>query len=113
MNHCADAVRAVEADCLTYAGVGPLRFTATKENLAPVLGLEGVRAIIRELRGLPVWVIGGVEPGDLSALREAGAAGAAVASALCREGRFEANLRQFLEASETTAKRVPAAVGPP
>jgi thiamine-phosphate pyrophosphorylase len=113
VNHSADAARAVEADYLDYAGVGPFRFTATKENLAPVLGLDGVRAIIRELQGLPVWVIGGVEAGDLSALREAGAAGAAVASALYREGRIGSNLRKFLEASENTTKRIPATAGQP
>jgi thiamine-phosphate pyrophosphorylase len=95
---CADARRAVASACLDYAGLGPLRFTPTKRNLAPVLGLDGVRALLGELGGIPAWVIGGVTPGDLPALREAGAAGAAVSSGLYAGGRIEENLREFLDA---------------
>ena len=87
--------------------MGPLRFTATKQNLAPVLGFEGVRALLARLDGLPAWVIGGVEPGDLPALRMTGAAGAAVSSALYRGGRIEENLNAFL-----AAWHPPAAVPP-
>jgi thiamine-phosphate pyrophosphorylase len=98
VNTPGDALRAVESGCLDYVGVGPLRFTPTKTNLAPVLGLGGVRRTLGALRGLPAWVIGGVEPQDLPALREAGAAGVAVSSALYRGGRIEENLRAFLDA---------------
>lgn len=98
VNDSADARRAVAAGCLDYAGVGPLRLTATKENLAPVLGFAGVCALIRELGGLPAWVIGGVETADAPALLAAGAAGIAVASALYRNGRIEDNVLAFLAA---------------
>jgi thiamine-phosphate pyrophosphorylase len=98
VNNAADARRAVRSGCLDYAGVGPLRFTSTKAGLAPVLGLEGVRALLAELGDLPGWVIGGVEPSDLAALRGAGARGAAVSSALFRGGRLEENLGAFHEA---------------
>jgi thiamine-phosphate pyrophosphorylase len=113
VNTSADAQRAVGASCLDYAGVGPLRFTGTKRNLAPVLGLEGVGALIAQLRGIPAWVIGGVEPADLPALRRAGAAGVAVASGLHRNGRIEDNLRAFLDAWELTTKRMPVPVSQP
>jgi len=103
----ADAARrAALGGCLDYAGVGPLRFTATKGDLAPVLGLGGVRAVIAGLRGIPAWVIGGVLPADLPALREAGAAGAAVASGLRRGGRIEENLREYLAAWGPPAEAV-------
>lgn len=98
VNSAADADRAAASGCLDYAGVGPLRFTATKGNLPAVLGLGGVRALIARLGGLPAWVIGGVEPADLADLERAGAAGAAVSSALFRGGRIEENLRAFLGA---------------
>jgi len=94
----SDARRAAQSGLLDYAGVGPLRFTATKRNLAPLLGLGGVRAVIAQLGGIPAWVIGGVLPGDLPGLREAGAAGAAVSSRLYRGGLIEENLREFLGA---------------
>lgn len=98
VNGADDARRAVESGCLDYAGVGPLRFTPTKESLAPVLGLEGVRGLVGGLRGIPAWVVGGVGPGDLPALCEAGAAGVAVSAALHRAGRLEENFRALLAA---------------
>jgi len=98
VNNAADATRARAAGCLDYVGVGPLCFTATKENLAPVLGLAGVRDLLAQLDDLPAWVIGGVTPADLPALRTAGAAGAAVSSSLYRDGRVEENFGAFLSA---------------
>jgi len=107
VNNAADAQRAVASGCLDYAGVGPLRFTSTKLKLAPVLGLGGVRALISELRGIPAWVIGGIEAADLAALREAGAAGAAVSSALQRGGNLEDNFRTLLGAWPVPAEAAP------
>jgi thiamine-phosphate pyrophosphorylase len=109
VNNPGDARRAVASGCLDYAGVGPLRFTSTKLKLAPVLGLDGVRSLISELRGLPAWVIGGVEAADLPALCEAGASGAAVSSALHRGGNLEDNLRALLAAwpAATEAAHLP------
>lgn len=106
VNDAADAGRALVAQCLDYAGVGPLRFTANKKNLAPVLGLGGVRKLIELLADLPAWVIGGVEAADLPALRAAGAAGAAVSGALFRDGRIEENFRTLLAAWEAQPQNV-------
>jgi thiamine-phosphate pyrophosphorylase len=103
VNSRADAERALAAGCLDYVGVGPLRFTATKRNLSPVLGLDAVADLVGCLAGLPAWVIGGVEPSDLPALRAAGAAGAAVSSRLYTGGRIEENVRRYLEAWERLA----------
>lgn len=91
VNDAADARRAADSD-LDYVGIGPLRFTATKENLSPVLGLDGIRALLPLLGGRPAWVIGGVQPSDLPAAREAGAAGVAVSSGLQAPGRVPAYL---------------------
>ncbi len=98
VNNAADAARARAVGCLDYVGVGPLRFTTTKENLAPVLGLDGVRDLVAQLVDLPAWVIGGVGPADLPALLAAGAAGVAVSSALYRGGRVEGKFAAFLGA---------------
>jgi thiamine-phosphate pyrophosphorylase len=109
VNDLAGAERAAAAGCLDYVGVGPLRFTRTKDRLAPVLGLEGVRRLIARLGDLPAWVIGGVEPGDLAGLVAAGAAGAAVSSGLYRDGRIAGNFLRYLEAwSRTPGPAVPA-----
>ena len=108
VNNSADAARALGSGALDYVGVGPLRFTATKQNLAPVLGLEGIRDLISSLGGLPAWVIGGVEPADVPELLEAGASGVAVSSALYRGGRVAENLRAFLDACAVQGSLAPA-----
>lgn len=102
VNHAAAASRAVQAACLDYVGVGPLRFTSTKQALAPVLGWAGVKSLLALLGDLPAWIIGGVRPEDLPDLLALGAAGVAVSGALFRDGLIEANLRTFLSEAGTT-----------
>jgi len=98
VNNAEDADHAFAAGCLDYVGVGPLRFTTTKQKLSPVLGLAGVITCIVRLDTLPAWVIGGVEAADLPALRAVGAAGAAVSGALFRQDKVEENYRAFVAA---------------
>lgn len=105
VNNLADAARAREAGCLDYVGIGPLRFTTTKQKLAPVLGLAGVSELLAALGDLPAWVIGGVEPADLPSLKAAGASGVAVSSALFRDGRIAGNFRSFNDAWATPVAR--------
>lgn len=101
VNNSGDAQRAGSAHILDYVGIGPLRFTATKQNLAPVLGLDGITALLPLLGALPAWAIGGVQPGDLSALRRAGLAGAAVSSSLYANHRIATNHAAFVAAWAT------------
>jgi thiamine-phosphate pyrophosphorylase len=103
VNDAADAARARASGVLDYVGVGPLRFTSTKRNLSPVLGLPGIAALIADLGDLPAWAIGGVEPGDLAGLRAAGAAGGAVSSGLLREGKIAENLHAYRAAWDAAA----------
>jgi thiamine-phosphate pyrophosphorylase len=107
VNNSEDARRAVVSGCLDYAGVGPLRFTATKRALSPVVGLDGAGRLIRELRGLPAWVIGGVEPADMPGIRAAGASGAAVSSYLFRGDRIERNLGELRESWSQHSEPIP------
>jgi thiamine-phosphate pyrophosphorylase len=100
VNNAEDAARAVNAGCLDYVGVGPLRFTTTKQKLAPVLGLDGVGRLLALLGNVPAWVIGGVQLADISALRASGATGVAVSQALLHDGRIQENVRAFLDALE-------------
>jgi thiamine-phosphate pyrophosphorylase len=98
VNTDADARRAAEAGCLDYVGVGPLRFTRTKKELAPLRGFEGIRQLVGLLPGLPAWAIGGVEVADVAPLRALGVAGTAVCSALLRDDRIDENVGAFLAA---------------
>src|SRR5258708_32494788 len=52
-NNAEDADRARQAQCLAYVGLGPLRFTQHKENLAPILAFDGVVASAKRLTGRP------------------------------------------------------------
>lgn len=69
-----------------YIGLGPFRFTATKEKLSPVLGLQGYQQILQQMRtaGIhtPIVAIGGILPGDVPGLRAAGVYGVAVSGAI-------------------------------
>ncbi len=104
VNHAADAERAADAGCLDYVGIGPFRYTATKQNLAPVLGLDGIRALLPLLGGLPAWAIGGIQPADLPAIREAGLAGVAVSSGLGRAGGAAEHVGAYLARWESAAQ---------
>jgi thiamine-phosphate pyrophosphorylase len=76
----------LQAEGVDYIGLGPFRFTTTKKNLSPVLGLEGYRRITAQCRaagvGLPVIAIGGITRADIPALLDAGVAGIALSSAI-------------------------------
>lgn len=65
-----------------YIGMGPYRFTTTKEKLSPVLGLEGYQQTISQLRKMdvhiPVVAIGGILLEDIPGLKAAGVSGIAV-----------------------------------
>jgi thiamine-phosphate pyrophosphorylase len=65
-----------------YIGLGPYRFTTTKENLSPILGLEGYQTILNEMKNkgltIPVYAIGGIGLDDIPALMETGIHGIAV-----------------------------------
>ncbi|MCM1170390.1 MAG: thiamine phosphate synthase [Bacteroides sp.] len=69
-----------------YIGLGPFRFTSTKERLSPLLGLDGYRNLMAEARKagvlLPVYAIGGIRSGDAAGLKACGVDGLAVSSAL-------------------------------
>lgn len=69
-----------------YIGCGPFRFTTTKQNLAPVLGLDGYRRIINGMRerdiALPVVAIGGITDDDVPAIMSTGVSGIAVSGVI-------------------------------
>ncbi|WPO80676.1 thiamine phosphate synthase [Flavobacterium sp. KACC 22761] len=65
-----------------YIGLGPFRFTATKEKLSPILGLSGYFDILQKIKKnkieIPVYAIGGITLRDVSPLMETGIHGIAV-----------------------------------
>ena len=69
-----------------YIGLGPYRYTTTKKNLSPVLGLGGYQRIMDQLHregiAIPVVGIGGIGIADAEALLEAGLHGVAFSGML-------------------------------
>ena len=66
-----------------YIGLGPLRFTDTKQNLSPILGFEGYEDLLKSTGvKIPIIAIGGVNTQDISALKAIGIFGVAIASGI-------------------------------
>lgn len=69
-----------------YIGLGPFRFTSTKQNLSPILGVEGYAALMQKMAGAgfstPIIAIGGVTPADIPVIRSTGIYGVAMSAAL-------------------------------
>lgn len=66
-----------------YIGLGPFKFTNTKKNLSPVLGLKYYSEIIKETKNeinIPIVAIGGIEIKDIADLLSTGIHGIAVSS---------------------------------
>lgn len=84
--HNMEEIRAVAAAGADYIGLGPFRYTATKEKLAPLLGVDGYRTLLAQCRAegitLPIYGIGGILPDDAESLRGTGLYGLAVSGAL-------------------------------
>ncbi len=75
-----DALRA-EQEGADYIGISPVFSTPTKTDIAPPLGLEGVRQI-RALVDIPLVGIGGINSDNAESVLAAGADGIAVVSAI-------------------------------
>lgn len=77
------AYKKVDVD---YVGLGPFRYTTTKSNLSPIIGLDGYRDIITEVRNagveLPIVAIGGITLEDVAELMSTGVNGIAMSGAI-------------------------------
>ncbi len=71
---------------VNYIGLGPYRFTTTKKNLSPILGIEGYRMILRQCAeeriSIPIVAIGGITIEDISILMSTGIAGIALSGTI-------------------------------
>ncbi|MNE56422.1 Thiamine-phosphate synthase [compost metagenome] len=84
-----------------YIGLGPFRFTATKEKLSPILGLSGYYEILQKLKknkiDIPVYAIGGITVRDVSPLMETGVFGIAVSGIITESDEKEKLIQQLKE----------------
>lgn len=87
-----------ESNGADYVGFGPVFPTTTKLDAGPVSGLDTLRTVCESVR-IPVVAIGGISVSNIGAVAKAGAACAAVVSAVvCAEDMVQATrelIREF------------------
>ncbi|MEQ3662258.1 MAG: thiamine phosphate synthase [Flavobacterium sp.] len=83
-----------------YIGLGPFRFTVTKEKLSPILGLEGYKIILNKMNKqhveIPLIAIGGILLDDIDSLIETGLHGIAVSGLLSQNPLLTTTLNEKL-----------------
>ena len=84
-----------------YIGCGPFRFTTTKKNLAPMLGIDGYKNILSQMRKhgitLPLVAIGGITCDDIPQLMAAGVSGIALSGSVLRAGEPVEEMKKVVE----------------
>lgn len=84
-----------------YIGLGPFRFTVTKEKLSPILGLSVYFDILQKIKknkiNIPVYAIGGITLRDVNPLMETGIHGIAVSGIITESHEKEKLIQQFKE----------------
>ncbi len=102
-NTAADITRMRGWD-VDYVGLGPFRFTTTKQKLSPVLGTEGYTEIVTAVRDadimLPIVAIGGITIADIPSLMATGVNGVAMSGAIINAPDPVAYTREVLASLE-------------
>ncbi len=84
-----------------YIGLGPFRYTPTKENLSPIVGLAGYATIVQwckqENFATPVIAIGGIVVTDVESLLNTGVYGVAIASAITHARDKKEIVKEFMK----------------
>ncbi|WP_426476335.1 thiamine phosphate synthase [Chryseobacterium sp. CBSDS_008] len=99
-NTLSDVIQRINESC-DYIGLGPLRFTTTKEKLSPVLGFEGYQKIIDGLSeqsiDIPkIFAIGSVGLEDILPLQEIGIYGVAISGLITKQPSIINELKKVM-----------------
>lgn len=82
-NTLEDVLNRINEKC-DYVGLGPYRYTTTKEKLSPVLGIEGYKRILNHLEknnlSIPIYAIGGIRLEDAEFIFSSGIFGVAISN---------------------------------
>lgn len=100
-NTMAD-ILAVKSLDIDYFGLGPFASTTTKKNLAPVLGIEGIRDLCYGMEKNEINIahvaVGGIKLDDVLPLIEAGVNGIAVSGAIAFADDMVKETEKFISA---------------
>ena len=89
-----EAARA-EAEGADYLGVGAVYATANKSDAGDVIGLEGLRRVVKAV-SIPVVAIGGITPERAPAVAKTGACGSATIGAVMSAAEPAEAVRELL-----------------
>lgn len=99
-NTFEDIVQQTNNGC-DYIGLGPFRYTKTKNNLSPILGLEGYHSIITQMKEsqieIPIYAIGGITLEDVNDLMTTGVHGIAVSGIISESNQKNKLITQLNE----------------
>lgn len=96
-----DISRRIAENC-DYIGLGPFKYTTTKKDLSPLLGLSGYQNALGQMReqGLlttPIFAIGGISNIlDIQNLIEAGVYGIALSGLVTEKPHLISSIKKFL-----------------
>jgi len=89
-----------------YIGLGPYRFTKTKDNLSPVLGENGYRTILSALKtDTPIIAIGGITQKDILDIMITGVYGIAVSGEITRDFNSVSKFKEIINGSPVQEQR--------
>lgn len=95
-------------DGVNYIGCGPFRYTTTKQKLSPILGLEGYKEIIHQMRAdninLPIVAIGGITFADIPSVMQTGVTGIALSGTVLRADNPVEEMQRILTETNQAGK---------
>ncbi len=90
-----------------YIGCGPFRYTTTKKNLSPILGLDGYKEIVSRMRqagiSLPIVAIGGITVEDIPAIMQTGVTGIALSGTMLHAGHPIEEMKRIIQIKDLKA----------
>lgn len=97
-----DDIRALAGMDIDYLGMGPYAGTSTKKNLAPILGVNGIRDLCLDMvkadMAFAHVAVGGITLADVEPLMEAGVNGIAVSGAIAFAHDLTKATKDFINA---------------
>ena len=99
-NSATDVEELLKYD-IDYIGLGPFRYTATKDNLSPIITPLQLQYLLSMEINKPIIVIGGIQIDDVENILELGAHGVAVSSAINLANNIEESAAAFVKAVES------------
>jgi len=96
--HSLEQARIAVEESVDYIAFGPIFGTASKEAPGDPRGVERLAEVVRAVRPLPVFAIGGILLGEVARIAQTGVAGIAVISAVAEAADPCCAVRELSEA---------------